>query len=352
MVTGRYLELENVTKTYAMGTGRTHEALRGVSLSVRPQGLLGIVGRSGSGKSTLLRMLNGLEHPDSGRVLWQERDLADMSYRQLRMMRHRVGMIFQEFHLLRRRKVWENVSLPLQLHGHPDAEARSRALSCLERVGLEDKIDAYPASLSGGQKQRVAIARALAMDVELLLCDEPTSALDPETTQEILALLKGLHQDRGLGIVFVSHALDAVRSLCHKVAVVERGQIVEQGPTRDLFSAPQHPVTQALVGCVFTIPEVIAERLQPLPVEGPCAQVLRLIFAPEEAQKPILFDLFRHYSVPVSIAGGTTDHIGLSTLGSLVVTLPHNHPERPALLDAIGQHPIQIQELGFIPDFS
>lgn len=265
-------------------------------------------------------------------------------------MRHRVGMIFQDFHLLRRRNVLDNVSLPLELYGHTRSQAHARAVTCLERVGLEDKLEAYPATLSGGQKQRVAIARALALDVELLLCDEPTSALDPETAQGILALLKGLHEDRGLGLVFVSHAMDAVRAICHEVVVVDQGQILEQGSTETIFTNPQHPITQGLVGSVFAIPEVIAERLQPTPIEPSCAQVLRLIFPSEEAQKPLVVELFKRHDIPVSIAGGSIDHIGVSTMGSLVISFPYDHPERPALIASINTHPIRIQELGFIAE--
>ncbi len=346
---GHYLELEGVKKTYTEPGGRRHEALRGVSVQVPPRGLLGIVGRSGSGKSTLLRMMNGLEHPDYGRVLWQERDLAHMSYRQLRGLRRRVGMIFQDFQLLSTLNILKNVSLPLELHGHTRASARTRALTCLERVGLEDKIDAFPGQLSGGQKQRVAIARALALDVELLLCDEPTSALDAQSSQEIIALLRGLHCDRDMGVVLVSHAMETVRALCEQLIVVDEGRVIEQGSTQDIFLKPQHPVTKALVSSVFAIPEVIAERLEPFPVGDACIQVVRLIFSPEEAEKPVLFELLKHFNVPVSIAGGTLEHVGKATLGSLVISLPHQHPERLALFNELLKHPILIQELGYLP---
>jgi D-methionine transport system ATP-binding protein len=238
------IALNDVRKSFA-GTGGV--ALDGVSLSVDRGEIFGVIGASGAGKSTLIRLINALESPSSGRVMVESVDVAHLPAAELRDMRRRIGMIFQNFGLLSARTVAGNVAFPLKLAGVPRAERDAKVAALLERVGLAEHAAKYPAQLSGGQKQRVGIARALATDPDILLCDEATSALDPETTRSVLALLRTLNQELGLTIVLITHEMDVVRAVCDRVAVIERGRIVETGPVSQIFAAARHPATQRLL---------------------------------------------------------------------------------------------------------
>jgi D-methionine transport system ATP-binding protein len=233
------IRIDNASKAYPLPDGRRFDALRAVSLEIRRGEIFGVIGRSGAGKSTLLRLINLLERPDSGSVTVAGQELTRLGQRALRDARRQIGMIFQQFNLLQNATVFENVAFPLRIHGTLNApRLAARVAACLELVGLADKAGSHPAQLSGGQKQRVAIARALASQPQVLLCDEPTSALDPETTRALLDTLRDIHQRLGVTIVIVSHELPVLGSLCHRVAVVEDGQIAEQFALDD-HSAPR-----------------------------------------------------------------------------------------------------------------
>lgn len=239
--------LDHVSKVYRSPKDGDVVALKDIHLEIKRGEIFGIVGHSGAGKSTLLRLLNGLEKPTSGRVTVDGIPISESSERQLREARKKIGMIFQHFHLLWSRTVWENVAFPLELAGKPKREIREKVDTLLERVGLTHRANAYPAQLSGGQKQRVGIARALANDPTVLLCDEATSALDPETTASILELLKEIHRDTGITMVVITHEMSVVKRLCQRMAVMEDGKIVEQGEVEALFREPKHPVTRQFV---------------------------------------------------------------------------------------------------------
>ncbi|CAN7253880.1 methionine ABC transporter ATP-binding protein [Rhizobium sp. LjRoot30] len=239
-------------------------ALDGVSLSVQKGEILGIIGRSGAGKSTLIRCLNGLERPDSGSVIIEGQDIAKLPESALHPLRRRIGMIFQHFNLLSAKTVIENVALPLKIEGRGRAERLTRAAELLDLVGLSDKRDAYPAQLSGGQKQRVGIARALAARPSLLLSDEATSALDPETTRSILDLLKRINRELGLTVVLITHEMEVVRAIGDRVAVIDKGKIVEEGPVWSVFSNPAADITRRLLaGILPELPAHLAATLPP-----------------------------------------------------------------------------------------
>ena len=224
--------------------------------------ILGIIGRSGAGKSTLIRCLNGLERPDSGEVFIEGREISRLGERELQPLRRRIGMIFQHFNLLSAKTVEDNVALPLKIEGRPKAERLARAAELLDLVGLSEKAKAYPSSLSGGQKQRVGIARALAARPALLLSDEATSALDPETTRSILALLKDINRQLGLTILLITHEMEVIRSIADRVAVIDAGRIVEQGPVWSVFAEPRSEITRSLLGGIRPqLPAEIAGRL-------------------------------------------------------------------------------------------
>ncbi|SDQ52028.1 methionine ABC transporter ATP-binding protein [Leucobacter chromiiresistens] len=214
---------DRVTRRFGIGEGAV-DALADVSLDIPRGSIFGVLGESGAGKSTLLRLMNGLDHPTSGRVLVGGTDLASLAPRELRTMRHRIGVVFQHFNLVGNLTARANVALPLRLQHRRDPE---RVAAMMEFVGLSALADRHPAQLSGGQQQRVAIARALVTDPELLLCDEPTSALDTHTTAEILDLLQATRAEFGTTIALVTHELDAVQAVCDAAAVFERGVLLD-----------------------------------------------------------------------------------------------------------------------------
>ncbi|WP_412541774.1 ATP-binding cassette domain-containing protein [Longispora sp. K20-0274] len=220
------IKIRNITKRYG-----PHAALDGVDLDVAPGEVYGILGRSGAGKSTLLRTVNVLERPDSGTVTVFGQELTGLGERELSRARRRIGMIFQQYHLLQRRTVAANVALPLELDGRTKGDQRRRVAELLDRVGLADKAGAYPAQLSGGQRQRVAIARALAAEPHVLLSDEATSALDPETTTSILGLLRDLNHELNLTILLITHEHHVIRQVADRVSVIEAGRIVSTETT-------------------------------------------------------------------------------------------------------------------------
>ena len=238
------IELRSVSKTYPDGGAA---ALEDVSLKVARGEVFGVIGRSGAGKSTLIRLLNALERPSGGQVLVDGVDLAGLSPAALRAARRRIGMIFQNFGLLSSHTVRQNIAFPLVLAGTPRDERSARVASLLDRVGLTDRADAYPAQLSGGQKQRVGIARALATGPDILLCDEATSALDPETTRSVLMLLRELNTELGLTLVLITHEMAVVRAVCDRVAVLEAGRLVESGAVDAVFGGSAHDATRRLL---------------------------------------------------------------------------------------------------------
>lgn len=239
------IEIENLHKTYKTGQNDV-DALRGVNLSVKRGEILGVIGFSGAGKSTLARCINALERPDEGSVRIAGQDILKLRGRELLLLRRKIGIIFQNFNLLRQKTVLKNVLFPLEIAGVKKSEAIERAMELLKEVNLSDKTTAYPAQLSGGQKQRVAIARALALRPEVLICDEATSALDPETTAQILSLIKAVNEKRSLTIVVISHQFDVVKRLCTRTAVIDNGVICEEGDTLSLFSNPQSDAAKRL----------------------------------------------------------------------------------------------------------
>ena len=240
------IELQNISKTFESADGAV-EALRDVSLTIRDGDIYGVIGMSGAGKSTLVRCINLLERPSSGTVLIDGRDIAALRETELRKVRRKISMVFQGFNLLSQRTCLDNICFPLALAGVKKRDALVRARELLSLVGLSDKADAYPAQLSGGQKQRIAIARALATDPKVLLCDEATSALDPKTTQDILSLLKQLHETLHLTVILITHQMSVVEQICTRVAILDGGAVVEEGTVESVFSAPKSAAARRLV---------------------------------------------------------------------------------------------------------
>ncbi|MCR4999318.1 MAG: ATP-binding cassette domain-containing protein [Lachnospiraceae bacterium] len=233
-----YVEIRDLHKTYDT-RGEALEVLKGIDLSVERGEIYGIIGFSGAGKSTLARCINRLETPDGGSVKVGGVDILALSKSELLQERRKIGMVFQNFNLFDSRTVYRNIAYPLEVSGFPKDKIRERVLETAELVGLSDKLGAYPGGLSGGQKQRVGIARALVNKPELLLSDEATSALDPQTTIQILDLLKEINKKAGITILMITHELDAIRYSCNRMAVLEEGKIIEEGTVAGIFNNPQ-----------------------------------------------------------------------------------------------------------------
>ncbi|MGU3292413.1 methionine ABC transporter ATP-binding protein [Williamsia sp. M5A3_1d] len=222
-------------------------AVDGVDLDIAAGTVTGVIGYSGAGKSTLVRLINGLERPDSGQVIVDGEDISTAGEQQLRRVRREIGMVFQQFNLFSSRTVARNVEFPLRIAGVAKDERALRVTELLEFVGIADKAKQYPRQLSGGQKQRVGIARALATSPKILLADEATSALDPDTTSEILSLLRRVNRELGTTIVVITHEMDVIREICDRVAVLDGGRLIEQGDVYDVFAHPQSAITRRLV---------------------------------------------------------------------------------------------------------
>lgn len=307
------IRLEQIYKTYVSGSKRI-TALDDINLEIAAGEVFGIIGRSGAGKSTLIRLLNLLERPSQGQVWLNDEQIDTLSESQLRVVRQKIGMVFQHFNLLQMRTVLDNVCFPLRLAGLNRKQQRERALEVLELVGLKDHVNKYPRQLSGGQQQRVGIARALANRPQLLLCDEATSALDPETTQSILRLLSDINKDLGITIVLITHSMDVIRTICDRVAVIEGGKLVEMGQVLDVFLHPQHEVTQSLL----SESGLDADGWQDLAqhIEG---RLLRLSFKGDSTSAPVLSQISRTFQMDLSILQGAVSRIKDTPYGQLVV---------------------------------
>ena len=257
------IEFRHVSKTFSR-KGHPILALQDINLSIDRGDIFGIIGYSGAGKSTLLRLINRLETPGEGEVVLNGEPLQDCSGQRLQAIKKDIGMIFQNFNLLNSKTVFHNIAIPLILQGRDKAFIQARVAELLAFVDLSDKMHSYPNELSGGQKQRVGIARALATNPSVLLCDEATSALDPHTTVQILLLLQEINRRYGITIVLITHEMSVIQKICHKVAVMQAGRIVEQGTVFDLFAQPQHPVTASFVQSVVhdRLPQRVASLLQ------------------------------------------------------------------------------------------
>jgi D-methionine transport system ATP-binding protein len=308
------VELRNVHKTFPSHRrgGAAVEAIRGVDLDVA------IVGYSGAGKSTLVRLVNALETATSGTVTVDGVELGRLSERELRRARLGIGMIFQQFNLMRSRTVWGNVEFPLRVAGLPSAERQRRISELLHFVGLADKAHAYVDQLSGGQRQRVGIARALATRPKLLLADEATSALDPDTTQEVLALLRKVNAELGVTVIVITHEMDVVRTLADKVAVMEDGRVVEQGTVAEVFSRPGEAVTRRFVATVVDeAPD--AEELAALRTRY--AGRLVSLRIEESTPQAKVFALLAEQGVGVEVVHGGINQVGTVSFGHLTLAL-------------------------------
>ena len=321
---GALIRFDNVGKSFSSrGEAAEVLALHQVDLSVRTGSIMGVIGRSGAGKSTLIRLVNGLEKPSSGRVLFDGVDIGTLEGAALRRTQRSIGMIFQHFNLLSSRTAFENVALPLEIAGANSTEIAKRVDLLLDLVGLTDKRDRYPAELSGGQKQRVGIARALATKPKALLSDEATSALDPETTRSILDLLATVNRELGVTILLITHEMSVIRGVANEVAVLDAGNVVEHGNVYDIFTEPQHAVTQSFFAndAGRQLPAWLNAKLLREPVPGGQA-IVRITFRGAFANEAVLSKLARDLQVDVNIISGTVDTIAGKPFGWIIAGIP------------------------------
>ena len=311
-----------------------------------PQGkICGVIGKSGTGKTTLLRCLNALEVPDEGKIFVAGEELtAEIAVRQ-KILR-KIGSIFQNLNLLSRRTVLENILLPVDLLRSRTEKDIAKAHSLLELVGLTDKTTYYPSQLSGGQQQRVAIARALAFEASLLLCDEFTSALDPETILEILELIRDLNQRLGITVILITHDMGVVREICDYVTVLDKGSIVESGPIESILLRPTHSVTQSFVTHLFVkeLPHWLQEQLSPAPQSE---IILRLTFAGEVSQHPIIASLISKFELAVNIIAGNLDHIRHYAFGTLLISFPYQPIQSAEVIAFLKKAHVTSEILGY-----
>lgn len=307
------IEIQNLTKTFLTADNKV-EALKNINLKINDGEIYGIIGMSGAGKSTLVRCINMLERPTTGKVLIDGKDIGAMTPAELRKFRRDITMIFQGFNLLMQKNCLANVCFPLELAGVQKKQAKKRAYELLELVGLPDKAKVYPAQLSGGQQQRVAIARALATEPKFLLCDEATSALDPKTTRSILKLIRDINQRLGITVIVITHQMSVVEEICSRVAILENGEVVEEGDVADVFS---HPNSQAAKHMVFP------ESEDEISLLGSGERIIRVVFngAPA-AGTPVITQMAIDEQIAANILYASTRCAGERVYGKMLLGLP------------------------------
>ncbi len=342
------IEIKNVNKVFHQGKKEIH-ALKEINLSVPQGAIFGVIGASGAGKSTLIRCVNMLEAPTQGSIVVDGIDLTRLSKAELCEARRNIGMIFQHFNLLSSRTVFNNIALPLELAGAEKNEIEKKVTELLSLVGLADKRDTYPANLSGGQKQRVAIARALASDPKVLLCDEATSALDPATTQSILALLKEINRKLNLTILLITHEMDVVKGLCHQVAIIGNGELVEKGTVAELFAHPKTELAHEFIRSTLdlSIPEDYQARLQPQRVEN-SYPLVRLEFSGETVDAPVMSQIARQFNIDINILSSDLDYAGGVKFGMMVAELFGSESDDNAAIAFLKDHKVKVEVLGYV----
>ncbi|MCD8340271.1 MAG: methionine ABC transporter ATP-binding protein [Burkholderiales bacterium] len=347
------IDLQHISQEYKTADGKsTFFACKDVNIHVNAGEIFGIIGRSGAGKSTLVRCINLLNRPTHGTVIVDGKDLTAMRNADLRMMRREIGMIFQHFNLLSSRTVYDNVALPLELAGASKEEIKKKVEPLLDLVGLTEHRNKYPAQLSGGQKQRVGIARALSSDPKILLSDEATSALDPETTQATLELLKKINRELGVTIVMITHEMEVVKQICQRIAVMDKGQIIEEGNVIDVFRDPKNAVTQAMLGTAVrarSIPESMRESVRKVIQEpdskGHHGHLIRLTFVGSSATEPVLSATCHKYNMDFNILLGQVDEVQGESYGTLTIIMRGDKENMTQALDFIRSNGVKVEEL-------
>lgn len=343
------IELINLEKFYDTPHGRI-PALQDINLSIKEGEIFGVIGKSGAGKSSLIRCLNLLEQPTRGTVKVAGCDLTALNQTQLRAARQQIGMIFQHFNLLSSQTVYHNVALPLKLQGMSKTAIRDVVTPLLKLVGLTDKQHYYPNKLSGGEKQRVAIARALANKPKVLLSDEATSALDPQNTLAILRLLQDINQQLGLTIVLITHEIEVIKTICDRVAVIERGKIIKECAVIDFFSQHHNEPGMEFLQTYLKqeLPDTLQQKLLPKEI-AESNPVLRLFFHGVMVTKPLISHVIQEVGLNLNILHANIEYIQHQVLGIMVVEVLSNHQQLTQAIDYLQQHGLTVEVIGYVP---
>lgn len=337
------IELKGLTKSYG-----SMIALNKVDLFIQEGEIFGIIGKSGAGKSTLLRSINLLEKPDAGLLIVDNEDITQLSATGLRKLRHKVAMIFQHFNLLNSKTVYDNIALPMRIQGIPEESIKTKIDELLTLVELTDKKNAYPNQLSGGQKQRVAIARALSCSPKILLCDEATSALDPETTASILELLQRINLLYGITIVLITHEMDVIKRICHRLAVMEAGQLIEVTALASVFSKPESTARAIFYNQLSpALPNCLSSCLSMIPNNKP---LLRLFFEGAHATQPFISQTSRELNLDINILLANIDRFDTQTCGVLIVELNADQYLLERFIQRCKESNLTAEILGYVTD--
>ncbi|WMI80055.1 methionine ABC transporter ATP-binding protein [Anaerotignum sp. MB30-C6] len=331
------IQFENISVSFPQKNGELH-AVNNVTLHIGKGQIYGLVGASGAGKSTLLRTINLLEQPTSGKVFVNGEMINHLRGERLRRYRQNIGIIFQHFNLAANKTVRKNIEFPLSAANVPKGQRKKRVDELLDLVGLRDKSEEYPAKLSGGQKQRVGIARALANNANILLCDEATSALDPETTTSILKLLENINQKYGITIIMITHEIDVVKMICHEVAVMKDGSVVEHGKVIDVISKPQNEFTKKLIynSENYELPSDIIARFGE-------KSIIKITYLGSDASEPILSNAIKSNHVDISILHGKIDYINHIPVGTLIVSVQGEQRDAENAIDYIRSKTLRVE---------
>ena len=316
------IELKNITKTFTVSEKEVR-AVQDVSLTINEKDIFGIIGFSGAGKSTLVRCINLLERPTSGSVKVDGKELTELSPKELRSARKKIGMIFQQFNLMPSRTIFGNVAYPLKGNGLTKQQIKDKVHELLELVGISEKENAFPRQLSGGQKQRVAIARALANDPKILLCDEATSALDPQTTKSILKLLKKVNETLGITVVVITHEMAVVKDICNRVAVMDHGRVVEEGEVFSVFAAPKEQLTRDFIKTTSNlqkIEELIADG-SPVAAIKEGELIVRLSYVERNTSEPLISTITQKFGITLNIIFADVEIVQNAPIGGTVAII-------------------------------
>lgn len=337
------IQFMDISKTFQTKKDTIH-ALNHVFLTIDDGDVFGIIGFSGAGKSTLLRMVNALEVPTTGHVEIDGKNIDALSHKELRGIRKKIGMVFQQFNLLESKSVYDNIAIPLRLNKADTVQIRNTVMKLLQFVNLEDKADVYPGQLSGGQKQRVGIARALATNPSILLCDEATSALDPETTDNILQLLERINKELHITILIVTHEIQVIQRICNKVAVMEHGQVVEQGSVLDVFSNPQQNITKRFIQSVIpdTIPNTVIEKIR---AQKDNYKIVKVRFLGDKATDNVLYEINQTFDVQTNVLFASVNELQKNVLGIFILQIIGTDTAIQHVMDYIDNKGLQWQEV-------
>ena len=343
------IELQHIDKIYHTSSGDLH-ALKDINLTINEGEIFGIIGLSGAGKSTLVRCINMLEKPTSGKVIVDGKEMTALGEEQLRKARQNIGMIFQHFNLLSSRTVFGNIAFPLEIQGLDKAAIQKKVEPLLDLVGLKDRADHYPSQLSGGQKQRVGIARALASDPKVLLCDEATSALDPQTTESILNLLRDINKRLHITIVMITHQMNVVKEICDRVAVIENGEIIEQGSMVDIFTNPQKATTKEFVASIQhnDLPDFVKKLAIHKEYKPGDKALVSLSFIGDSAGEPIVSVLIKEYDTNVNILTANIETLQDTPFGTLLIEVEGDEDHLKKALDYLHERKVKDEVIGYV----